>query len=145
MLLWLFYIVLPCELLLNVVPPPAEFRFRLLLELNVVPVNLNFYLDVASGVSLLLNCLLLLHWVNFAEDLFVVVVVNAAVVAVLNKLLLGHLIPDEKVPPALVSIYWLEFPPVNAKFVVVAPPVLLLEILELNALFVIILLIIIYY
>lgn len=91
--------------MLKVVPPPAEFKLRLLFELKVVPVNLNFYLEVASGVSLLLNCLLLLHYVNLADDLFVVVVVNAAVVAVLNRLLLGHLIPEENVPPpALASI-----------------------------------------
>ena len=144
MLLWLFWIVFPWELLLKVVPPPAELRLlRLLVELKVVPVNLYFYLAVASGVSLLLICLLLLHWVSLAEDLLVVVVVKAAVVAVLSRLLLGHLPPEENVPPALPNIYWL-LKPLIAKLVDVAPPVLLLEILELNALLLKILLIMIY-
>jgi len=91
--------VLPYELLLRVVPPPAEFRlFLLLVELKAVPVSLNFYLLVASGVSLLLLIyLLLLHYVNLAEDLLVVVVVKA-VVAVFKKFVLGHFIPVLKVP-----------------------------------------------
>jgi hypothetical protein len=78
--------------------------FLLFVELNAVPVNLIFYLAVASGVSLLifpLICLLLLHYVRIADDLVVDDVVNAvvAVTAVLKKLLLlGHLVPAIKVP-----------------------------------------------
>lgn len=66
---------------------------------------------------------------------------NAAVVAVLKRLLLGHLAPEENVPPALPNICWPLNPPVVIpRLVEVAPPVLLLEILELKALLVIMLL-----
>ncbi len=88
-------------MLLRVVIPPAECTiFLLLVELWAVPVSLTFYLVFVSGVSLLLICLLLLHWVSTAED-FVVEEVVKAVVAVLSKLVLGHLFPVLNV-----LLYW---------------------------------------
>jgi len=62
----------------------------------VVPVSLTFCL--ISGVSLFVICLLLLHCVSTVDDLVADAVVKA-VVAVLKKLLLGHLVPFMKVPP----------------------------------------------
>jgi hypothetical protein len=65
---------------------------------------------IASGVSLLPAIyLLLLHWVKTADDLAVVVVVNA-VVAVLKKLLLGHLVPVLNVPNAVENAFPLLLP-----------------------------------
>jgi len=85
--------VLPWDPVLAVVWPP---EFPLLdVELRTVPVTLSFYLLDPSGVSLLwVKFLLLEDYVNIVADFVIELVM--AVVAVLRKLLLGHLNPAPK-------------------------------------------------